>query len=68
VGLASLDAGDAHVFRLSKEDLMNTLRKNFTLLSLLCYVVEWVVVIAALVLVFPGKSGFALLDAMIHTI
>jgi len=42
---------------------MNTLRNNFTLLSLLCYVVEWIVVVAVLALLFPGKSGFALLDA-----
>src|SRR5437868_3874200 len=42
---------------------MKTLRKNFTLLSLLCYVVEWIAVVGALALLFPGKNGFGLLDA-----
>lgn len=43
---------------------MNMLRNNFNLLSLLCYVVEWILVVGALGLFFAGKSEVHLLDAL----
>jgi len=43
---------------------MNVLRNNFNLLSLLGYIVEWILALAALGLLFGSKSEFALLDSM----
>jgi len=43
---------------------MNTLRNNFTLLSLLCYIVEWILILGTFGLLFAGEHELALLDAV----